>query len=315
MDIFISAVKGPSFYIPEDNRRREFQLSGIDNIPCAYCGNKMISIKTLSKTFSPSLFQKDLFIDRAKTLENFLKPLQKKVLGYFSDMQKRNGFTSDQEILTAAKKECEQIVLTDLAYRFKKIKIFIENSSNKFLKIRLASTQDFYKKILRSKNYDELIRYIRSKGFLDIPPDTNDETSKKINTMIYGLKLSEGGSINGYILSKVDKLHPQKTYRDLFDASTATIEHMIPSSAGGKNKRFNYLSVCKKCNNDRRSKHLKFYLKDHPKSVENIERQLKLLKYLIPELIERRELDSKYRRYPEEVAKTLENLTFHYFDI
>ena len=51
------------------------------------------------------------------------------------------------------------------------------------------------------------------------------------------------------------------------------------------------------------------------KSVENIERQLKLLKYLIPELIRRRELDSKYRKYPGEVAKTLENLTFHYFDI
>ena len=318
MDIIVSTADGRTNihrFKTASDKPREFQLIDIDGIPCAYCGNNMISGKTLNREFTVNPFKKDLFIERAKRIEAYLKPLQKKVLDYLISIRNRNDFTTDEDILNMAHKECEQIVLTDLVYRFQKIRILIENSSNRFLKARLAATQDFYKKILRSKNYEELIRYIRSKGFLDISPNTDDETSKKVNSMIYGLKLSEGGSVNGYIMSKFDRNNPQNTYRELFTPSMATIEHIIPSSVGGKSKIFNYLSVCKKCNNERKSKHIKFYLKEHPNVLKNIENQLRLLNFLIPELIRYGNLEIKYRRYPHQVAVTLERLTSHYFDI
>ena len=84
-----------------------------------------------------------------------------------------------------------------------------------------------------------------------------------------------------------------------------TIEHLKPKSVGGKNKVYNFLSVCAECNSERKNIPFLKFITLHPEVKENIKKQLNLLISRIPKLISDRKLDKDYFNYPERVSNTL----------
>ena len=63
-----------------DIKSNKFQLANIDGVPCAYCGQSMISSDTLYNTFTKNPTANTLGIDRALDLKQFLNSFKRKVL-------------------------------------------------------------------------------------------------------------------------------------------------------------------------------------------------------------------------------------------
>ena len=287
-----------------------FEIANIDDLPCAYCGRKMISQGTVNKLFKSRVSTDASMLEAAKEYGSYLKPFHQDVLSFLARVQYEYDLQNDGQIISKACKLSEDEVSDDIMERFYKIVDIISNSKSRDLKDFLSRNFNYSKSALRRKNsYSELIKFVRSNRFLNINKKPKNKTEAKINEISNDIDAPGEFSIPSYIVKKTETQSIDEFYKDLFSKSVSSIEHLRPQSKGGKDKMSNLLAVCRRCNNERQSISLSAYIKLHPEVVENTEKQLQLLNGILPKLISDNKVDEKYYDYPQKVAKTLNRLS------
>ena len=293
-----------------------FQIANIDYLPCAYCGKDMISIKSLNDIFESRLSTDTSMLESAKEIGYLLKPFQQDVLSFLVRTQSEYDLENDGQVLAKACNLSRNEVSDDIMGRFYEIINLIENSNNHKLKSFLQRNFNYCEPAIRRKNsYSELVKFVRSPNYLGIHKSQDTGVAGKINDVIFDLETPNEYSVSSYLMRKAEPNPIETFYKQLFEKSVNTIEHLKPKSDGGKNQIYNFLSVCAECNSERKNIPFAKFITLRPEVKENIKKQLSLLVSRIPKLISDRKIDKDYFNYPERVAHTLHKLTDGKLDV
>ncbi len=287
-----------------------FEIANIDDLPCAYCGREMISLNTLNKVFPSKVCVDSTMLDRAREYGRYLHMFQQNVINYLTGIQYAYGLDSDGEILSVARRDASQEVERDITERFHKIVDIIEASRCRKMKDFLGRNKEYVEQALqRKKSYPELLKFVRAERFLNIRKSDKRGAEGKINEIIADIETPSEFAIEDYLLRKSKGECVEDFYKNLFDKSISSIEHLNPRARGGTDDISNFLSVCRSCNNKRGFIPLSVYVKSHPDIIENTALQLEVLSKKLPKLISERKIDKKYKDYPSQVSDTLRDIT------
>ncbi|MBQ7450121.1 HNH endonuclease [bacterium] len=310
----------PYIYIEpqNDSLPEDFKLTRFDEIPCAYCGREMISLKTLNRIFysdSDTEFTTDL-IENAREKGYLLPPFQQQVLNILTQSQFVNNLTTDNQIIRNALFSSKKEIKRDIAQRLQEIYDIIQNSDETKLKELIEVNGDIYwDALLKKYNYRELLKFVRSSRYLGISSSSQNETHKEINKVIADIDETNEFSTDDYIARKGSYIDPRIFYIKLFEKITSTVDHIVAKAKGGPNRRDNFLAVCQECNSKKSDIPLPVFIKFKPEVKENIEKQIRLLKTLIPTFISNHKLNKDYENYTDEVSKFLRYITQGNLDI
>lgn len=293
-----------------------FEVNNIDGIPCAYCGQEMISLNTAHNICMPDRFSDDLIIDRVRSVGHLLKPFQQQVLNYLTSFQYSNGYKSDGAIIENSIKSAKEEVSSDIKERFLSIVDIIERSSCKELKEKIRERKETYlSALMRKLSYEALMDFVRDENFLGIHQNSSYKLGQKINNVVSDIHNPNEFSSDSYIYDHAKKGSYSDFYLNLLRKSTSTIEHLTPKSKGGTNGINNYLAVCQDCNSKRGNLPFSLFISLNPQIVENTEKQLQLLNKMLPKLISERKISRKYNDYPQKVSETLKEISRGKLDV
>ena len=240
-------------------------LRKLKNITCPYRGVKIIPSDTI-KTFEKGLAKCHTAQDAVtllSTYQDFMLPVEKSIFAIFKDFSLLNPDDNLQNCLQMIKTNSlmklkleEMEVLDDVDILTKKL------SPHNALKIR-AKTTKCRQIILANSKHDTFKRKTFLSSLEEIIPKENErEIFNEIKNKALFLPTSES-SRNAFIV-KYSKRKQCEIIRRIFIASTASIEHVTPASAGGLNTMGNFLLTTASGNRYRENMPLCEYIKRHP---------------------------------------------------
>lgn len=240
-------------------------LRKLQNITCPYRGVKIIPSATI-KSFEKGLMKCHTAKDTVILLSNyqdFMLPVEKSMFAIFKDFSLLNPDDNIQNCLQMIKTNSlmklkleEMEVLDDVDILTKKLSPYTA------LKIR-AKTTKCRQIILANSKHDTFKRKTFLSSLEEIIPKENErEIFNDIKNKALFLPTSES-SRNAFIV-KYSKRKQSEIIRRIFIASTASIEHVTPASAGGLNTMGNFLLTTASGNRYRENMPLCEYIKRHP---------------------------------------------------
>lgn len=241
-------------------------LRRLKNITCPYRGVKIIPTETI-KPFEKGLTKCHTAEDTILLLNNyqdFMLPIEKAMFAIFKDFSLLNPDDNLQNCLQMIKTNCltklkleEMEVLDDVDYLTRKL------SPQTALKIRSKTTK-CRQIILANSKHDTFKRKTFLSSLEEIIPNQNErEIFNDIKNKALFLPTSES-SRNAFVV-KYSKRQQTEIVRRIFIASTGSIEHITPASAGGLNTMGNFLLTSASGNRYRENMPLCEYIKRFPK--------------------------------------------------
>ena len=241
-------------------------LRRLKNITCPYRGVKIIPTETI-KPFEKGLVKCHTAEDTILLLNNyqdFMLPIEKAMFAIFKDFSLLNPDDNLQNCLQMIKTNCltklkleEMEVLDDVDYLTRKL------SPQTALKIRSKTTK-CRQIILANSKHDTFKRKTFLSSLEEIIPNQNErEIFNDIKNKALFLPTSES-SRNAFVV-KYSKRQQTEIVRRIFIASTGSIEHITPASAGGLNTMGNFLLTSASGNRYRENMPLCEYIKRFPK--------------------------------------------------
>lgn len=241
-------------------------LRKLKNITCPYRGVKIIPTETI-KPFEKGLTKCHTAEDTILLLNNyqdFMLPIEKAMFAIFKDFSLLNPDDNLQNCLQMIKTNCltklkleEMEVLDDVDYLTRKL------SPQTALKIRSKTTK-CRQIILANSKHDTFKRKTFLSSLEEIIPNQNErEIFNDIKNKALFLPTSES-SRNAFVV-KYSKRQQTEIVRRIFIASTGSIEHITPASAGGLNTMGNFLLTSASGNRYRENMPLCEYIKRFPK--------------------------------------------------
>lgn len=150
---------------------------------------------------------------------------------------------------------------------------------------RVQMVKDMYSEALRSKNFDKLIPKVIAE--LEEVPET---FLTKDSFFVYAHNHAFSDS---------------KIIESLLVPSLSSFEHIIPRSKGGADTARNGIILCSGCNEKRKTRPYKEFLRYHTEMPANTDKQINY----VAGLILKGQLHGAFRYWPVEVAETLERYT------
>ena len=241
-------------------------LRKLKNITCPYRGVKIIPSETI-KSFEKGLAKcktAEAAIELLSTYQGYMLPVEKSIYAIFKDFILLNPEDDLQNCLQMIKTNCltrlkleEMDVLDDVDYLTRKL------SPQTALKIRSKTTK-CRQIILANSKHDTFKRKTFLSSLEEIIPKENErEIFNDIKNKALFLPTSES-STNAFVV-KYSKRQQVEIVRRLFIASTGSIEHVTPASAGGLNTIGNFLLTTASGNRYRENMPLSEYIKRYPK--------------------------------------------------
>ena len=241
-------------------------LRKLKNITCPYRGVKIIPSETI-KSFEKGLAKcktAEAAIELLSTYQDYMLPVEKSIYAIFKDFILLNPEDDLQNCLQMIKTNCltrlkleEMDVLDDVDYLTRKL------SPQTALKIRSKTTK-CRQIILANSKHDTFKRKTFLSSLEEIIPKENErEIFNDIKNKALFLPTSES-STNAFVV-KYSKRQQVEIVRRLFIASTGSIEHVTPASAGGLNTIGNFLLTTASGNRYRENMPLSEYIKRYPK--------------------------------------------------
>ena len=240
-------------------------LRKLKNITCPYRGVKIIPSETI-KPFEKGLSKCHSAEDTILLLSNYqeyMLPVEKAMFAIFKDFSLLNPDDNLQNCLQMIRANCltklkleELEVLDDVDYLTRKL------SPQTALKIR-GKTTKCRQIILANSKHDTFKRKTFLSSLEEIIPNANErEIFNDIKNKALFLPTSES-SRNAFVV-KYSKRQQTEIIRRIFIASTASIEHITPASAGGLNSMGNFLLTSASGNRYRENMPLREYIKRYP---------------------------------------------------
>lgn len=240
-------------------------LRKLKNITCPYRGVKIIpseTIKSFEKGLAKCKTAKDA-VELLSNYKNYMLPVEKSIYAIFKDFILLNPEDNLQNCLQMIKTNCltrlkleEMNVLDDVDYLTRKL------SPQTALKIRSKTTK-CRQIIIANSKHDTFKRKTFLCSLEEIIPKENErEIFNDIKNKALFLPTSES-STNAFVV-KYSKRQQVEIVRRLFIASTGSIEHVTPASAGGLNTIGNFLLTTASGNRYRENMPLTEYIKRYP---------------------------------------------------
>ena len=237
-------------------------LRRLRNITCPYRGVKIISSEAF-KGFEKHLKQCKNALEVVELLSNytdFMLPTEKSIYAIFKDFAILNPNDNIQNCLQMIRHNCliklkleEFEVLDEVDALSRKL------SPTTALQLREKTTK-CREVILNNNKKDTFKRKVFLNSLEEIHPKENErEIFMNIKNKALFLPTSES-SKNAFIV-KYCKRKQEEIARRIFIASTASIEHIIPASQGGRNTMGNFLLTTANGNRYRENMPLADYIK------------------------------------------------------
>ena len=238
-------------------------LRRLKNIRCPYRGSKIIStdaIKGFEKNLADCKIAED-FVHLLSGYTDFMLPTEKSMFAIFHDFATLNPTDDLQNCLQMICDNC----LTKLKLEEFEVLDEVDELSRKLSPFTALCLREKTTKcrqlILSNKSTFKRKEFLNS--LEEIQPKENEkEIFIDIKTKALFLPTSES-SKNAFIVKYCKRKQPEITRR-LFIASTASIEHIIPASAGGVNSIGNFLLTTANGNRYRENMPLYIYIKRFP---------------------------------------------------
>lgn len=241
-------------------------LRKLKGITCPYRGVKIIPSETI-KGFEKQLKQCQTASEVVNLLANyteFMLPTEKSIFAIFKDFVRLNPNDNLQNCLQMISNNC----LTKLKLEEFEVLDDVDRLSRKLspstaLLLR-AKTTKCRQIILNDDRKDTFKRKVFLNSLEEIIPKENErEIFQNIKNKALFLPTSES-SKNAFVV-KYCKRSQIEIARRIYIASTASIEHIIPASHGGRNSIGNFLLTTANGNRYRENMPLADYIKRFPK--------------------------------------------------
>ena len=240
-------------------------LRRLRNIRCPYRGIKIISSDAI-KGFEKNLAEcrtAEEYVNLLHGYTDFMLPTEKSMYAIFSDFANLNPKDNLQNCLQMICDNC----LTRLKLEEFEVLDEVDELSRKLspstaIKLREKTTR-CRQLILSNSKKDTFKRKEFLSSLEEIQPKDNErEIFIEIKTKALFLPTSES-SKNAFIVKYCKRKQPEIARR-IFIASTASIEHVTPASAGGINSIGNFLLTTANGNRYRENMPLYIYIKRFP---------------------------------------------------
>lgn len=299
---------------------KNFQVKNLPELYCPACGAIMLRDEEINRYASTLSTKKGAklvdMLNRFENMQDFgigvsgkgltasiYRPYIKPVVEAYKNLAMKYPSKDLYELTKLHAAECigklreEQLVIVE------ELKQFVADNIPSEEQRSIFSIINDYENRITGQAKESFYR----KDFIDtIVGLFNEEHKDRVKQIVLKMPNSQN-DVNSFFVKHAKKANNAKDIAiKLIDDSLATVEHIVPVNAKGKNELSNYICDCKHCNNSRRSTPFDVWMKELPEGFEG-----RLQEYLqvVQDNIDKGKLDAKYDNYIRDIIETIEKVS------
>ncbi len=311
-----SSVANVSF-TSVDNTAVGQAVRDLGDVPCPYCGTRVINGKEISHLNKDNLGQASRnVINLLKPFEDRMHPVEKQVFGIIKDLSKKEPEKNIRELLETVRPEHLEKVKTQELGILDKLATYTNKSvKNKQDSKKLIDLVDEATLIIEEQDANYIFRRRKFMEKLDkITVKMEDKSAaEKVKEIAEELPKAQE-NVSTFIVKYTQKDPKTKLEKTpyqigiaLVEPSVGSLEHIVPrhpqdNSKGGENKYSNYIYASREWNTKRKNMPLDQWVMKNPQIKENMQKYMDV----VIDKINKGEAMKRCRVYPIIVAETLE---------
>lgn len=289
----------------------------LGDVPCPYCGTRVINGKEISHLNKYNLGQASKnVVNLLKPFEDRMHPVEKQVFGIIKNLSKKEPEKNIRELLETVRPEhLEKVKTQELGILDKLATYTDKNIKNKQDSKKLIDLVDEATLIIEEQDANYIFRRRKFMEKLDkITVNMQDKSAaEKIKEIAEELPKAQE-NVSTFIVkytqkdpkTKIEKT-PYQIGIALVEPSVGSLEHIVPrhpqdDSKGGENKYSNYIYASREWNTKRKNMPLDQWVMKNPQIKENMQKYMDV----VIDKINKGEAMKRCRVYPIIVAETLE---------
>ena len=299
-DVFEHSAVNISF-TSVDNSKVGDAIRALDDVPCPYCGIKLISGKEFAQ-----LQKQDYELPAEKVLSSFKKyedrmhPVEKQVFNLLENLSKKSPKKTIRQLLDSQRDKHLQNLKSQEYCIFDELTEYSKTFKNKDDAKAICNLVEESREIVNKQDANYIFRRKRLIEKLDNITSNMQEKDKAEEISKIADKIPRGHD-------NIDAFIVKFTQKDaLIEPSVGSLEHIKPrhpqdGSEGGKNTFSNYLYASKEWNTRRKNMPLDKWVEKNPQIKENMQKYMDA----VIEKINSRKALSNCRVYPIIAAETV----------
>ena len=292
-------------------------IRDLGDVPCPYCGIKLINGKEISHLNQNTLGGKSkTAVSYLSKFEDRMHPVEKQVFGIIKDLSKKNPNKNVRELLDTVRPQHLENVKNMEFDTLNKMSNYIDkNVSNENDNTKLKNLVNEATGIIQKQDENYIFRRRRFMEKFDlIAKNMEDKESATALKNIAEELPKAQDHVSTFIVKytqKDPKTKKEKTPYQigiaLVEPSVGSLEHIVPrhpqdNSKGGENKYSNYIYASREWNTKRKNMPLDQWVQQNPEIKDNMQRYMDA----VIEKINKGQAMRRCKVYPIIVAETLE---------
>ena len=289
----------------------------LGDVPCPYCGTRVINGKEISHLNKDNLGQASKnVINLLQPFEDRMHPVEKQVFGIIKDLSKKEPEKNIRELLDTVRPEHLEKVKNQELKILDKLKTYgnnhiknekeVENINNLVNEANLIIEKQDENYIFRRRRFMEKLDKITVNM-------EDKQTAEKIKEIAEELPKAQE-NVSTFIVKYTQKDPKTKLEKTpyqigiaLVEPSVGSLEHIVPrhpqdNSKGGENKYSNFIYASREWNTKRKNMPLDQWVMKNPQIKDNMQKYIDV----VIDKINKGEAMKRCRVYPIIVAETLE---------
>lgn len=300
-----------------DNSAIGQAVRDLGDVPCPYCGTRVINGKEISHLNKDNLGQASKnVINILKPFEDRMHPVEKQVFGIIKNLSKKEPQKNIRELLETVRPEhLEKVKTQELGILNKLAEYTNKHVKDEQDSRKLTNLVDEAVLIIEEQDANYIFRRRKFMEKLDkITVNMQDKTSAaKVKEIAEELPKAQE-NVSTFIVkytqkdpkTKIEKT-PYQIGIALVEPSVGSLEHIVPrhpqdNSKGGENKYSNYIYASREWNTKRKNMPLDQWVMKNPQIKDNMQKYIDV----VIDKINKGEAMKRCRVYPIIVAETLE---------
>ncbi len=292
-------------------------IRDLGDVPCPYCGIRLINGKEISHLNQEKLGGKSKdAVAYLTPFEDRMHPVEKQVFGIIKNLSKKNPDKNVRELLDTVRPEhLERVKTMEINILSKMTKYVDKNVSNKDDSAKLKKIVNEATGIIEKQDENYIFRRRRfMEKFDGIAKDMEDKKAAEEIKMIAEELPKAQEHVSTFIVkytqkdpkSKLEKT-PYQIGIALVEPSVGSLEHIVPrhpqdNSKGGENTYENYIYASRDWNTKRKNMPLDQWVRQNPEIKKHMQKYMDV----VIERINNGEAMKRCRVYPILAAETLE---------
>jgi len=289
----------------------------LGDVPCPYCGTKLINGKEISHLNKNNLSApSNQVVALLEPFEDRMHPVEKNVFAIIRSLSRKEPYKDIRELLdTVRPQHLENVKKMEFNTLGKMSKYIDEKISNEEDNKKLSSLVNESKSIIEKQDENYIFRRRRFMQKFDaiVEKMEDKESAKELKNIAEELPKAQD-HVSTFIVKytqKDPKTKQEKTPYQigiaLVEPSVGSLEHIVPrhpqdDSKGGENKFSNYIYASREWNTKRKNMPLDQWVTQNPEIKKHMQKYMDA----VIDKINNGEAMQKCKVYPIIVAKTLE---------